>query len=143
MKKKALLKISITLSFIILLYSFGDIEDIGIMSEKPFSELSSFQQYQPCKGEKLYNSYRKNYDLISILVVEFQVSYIIFGFEQDYYLKNGLDCSFEKRYNFKETIENGKYLTFFLRRVASLSSYIIFGFIVWFIKKQINIIRNE
>jgi hypothetical protein len=113
------------------------------MSEKPFSELSSFQQYQPCKGEKLYDAFRKNYDLISILVVEFQVSFIIFGFEQDSYLRDGLDCSFEKRYNFTETIENGKYLTFFLRRIASLSSYIMFGFIIWFLINQIRIIRNE
>jgi len=64
----------------------------------------------------------------------------IFGFEQDYYLDNGLDCNFEKRYSFDETVENGKYLDFFSRRLVSLSSYALFVFIIWFLLKQLKIL---
>jgi hypothetical protein len=134
-KKKALKKIFITLFLIVFTLS------IAPYSNKTFQELSSFNQYQPCKKQfNISNEMLKNYNLIDILRVEFQVSFVIFGFEQDYYLENGLDCSFEKRYSFDETIKNGKYLTFLSRRLVSLSSYALFIFIIWFLIKQFKIV---
>ncbi len=134
-KKKALKKILITLFFIICTLL------IAPFSNKSFKELSSFNQYQPCERQfNILNEMSKNYNLRDILLVEFQVSFVIFGFEQDYYLENGLDCNFEKRYSFDETVENGKYLTFFSRRLISLSSYALFVFIIWFLIKQFKIL---
>ena len=134
-KKKALKKILITLSLIICTLL------ITPFSNKPFKELSSFNQYQPCKTQfNISDEMLKNYNLRDILLVEFQVSFVIFGFEQDYYLENGLDCSFEKRYSFDETVKNGKYLTFFSRRLISLSSYALFVFIIYFLIKQLKIL---
>jgi|SaaInlStandDraft_1057018.scaffolds.fasta_scaffold14063_3 hypothetical protein len=137
-KKGALKNILITLTLIVFTLSFAP------YSNKPFQELSSFNQYQPCKKQfNISNEMLKNYNLGDILLVEFQVSFIIFGFEQDYYLENGLDCRFEKRYSFDETIKNGKYLTFFTRRLFSLSSYALFVLIIWFLIKQFKIITED
>ena len=137
-KKKALKKILITLSLIICTLL------IAPFSNKSFKELSSFNQYQPCKKQfNISDELLKNYNLGNILLAEFQVSFVIFGFEQDYYLENGLDCSFEKRYSFDETIKNGKYLTFLSRRLFSLSSYALFIFIIWFLIKQFKIVLNS
>jgi hypothetical protein len=137
-KKKALKNILITLSLIICTLL------IAPFSNKSFKELSSFNQYQPCKIQfNISDEMLKNYNLRDILLVEFQVSFVIFGFEQDYYLENGLDCRFEKRYSFDETIKNGKYLTFLSRRLVSLSSYALFIFIIWFLIKQFKIIFNS
>jgi|TARA_B110001469_G_C9405237_1_gene207907 hypothetical protein len=134
-KKKALKKILITLFFIICTLL------IAPFSNKSFKELSSFNQYQPCKTQfNISDEMLKNYNLRDILLVEFQVSFVIFGFEQDYYLENGLDCRFEKRYSFDETIKNGKYITFLSRRLVSLSSYALFIFIIWFLLKQLKIL---
>ena len=134
-KKKALKKVLITLFFIVCTLL------IAPFSNKSFKELSSFNQYQPCKTQfNISNEMSKNYNLRDILFVEFQVSFVIFGFEQDYYLDNGLDCNFEKRYSFDETVENGKYLDFFSRRLVSLSSYALFVFIIWFLLKQLKIL---
>lgn len=137
-KKEALKNILITLTLIVFTLSFAP------YSNKPFQELSSFNQYQPCKKQfNIFNELSKNYNLEDILLAEFQVSFIIFGFEQDYHLENGLDCSFEKRYSFDETIKNGKYLTFFTRRLFSLSSYVLFVLIIWFLIKQFKIITED
>jgi len=134
-KKGALKNILITLTLIVFTLSFAP------YSNKPFQELSSFNQYQPCERQfNISNEMLKNYNLRDILFVEFQVSFVIFGFEQDYYLDNGLDCNFEKRYSFDETVENGKYLDFFSRRLVSLSSYALFVFIIWFLLKQLKIL---
>lgn len=142
---KAIAKLASLWTLIALFYQFGPISD------KPFSELSSFNQYQPCKQDMtgwtdsdfLLSALSKNYDLMDILVVEFQVSWIIFGIEQDFYLENGLDCYFERRLSFSEAVEEGigSVFTFLLRRLASLSSYICVILIFRYSFKQLESIK--
>ena len=115
---RPLLKLLSLWLFIFLFYRFGPI------SEKPFSELSSFSQYKPC--EVPVGVFELNYELSDILIGEFQASWIIFGIEQDRFLENGLDCTFEQRYNFSRSLELGLkgIWRFLLRRIAGLGSYI-------------------
>ena len=137
-KKKAFKKILLVLGLLIAIFL------IAPRSSKPFEELSSFNQYKPCKEKfDIANEFSKSYNMNEILIVEFQVSFIIFGFEQDYYLENGLDCRFQKRYSFEEAIEEGKILTFLSRRLASISSYIIFILIILYLIKQFKIIISS
>lgn len=143
---KALIKLIILWLFILLFYLFGPISD------KPFSELSSFNQYKPCEKDMsgwsdldyAISDFSKTYNLIDILSVEFQVSWIIFGLEQDYYLENGLDCSFARRLNFKEALDTGSWAVWrhILRRIASLGSYICVFFILRFSFLQLKRIRR-
>lgn len=124
----------------------------------PFKEAILFKQYKPCnKIEEIQkkhpdypeilqiglSNFNKKYDLVDILIAEFQTSFIIFGFNQTYYFNEGLDCLFEKRYSFKETIENGKYLTFFLRRIFGISSLIIFFFLIKTLYSQFKIVFSK
>lgn len=118
---RPLLKLLSLWLFIFLFYRFGPI------SEKPFSELSSFSQYKPCEDPYVeYNPFSLTYELSDILIGEFQASWIIFGIEQDWFLENGLDCQFEPRYNFSRSLELGLkgVWRFLLRRIAGLGSYI-------------------
>ena len=142
---KSITRLAILWILIALFYQYGPISD------KPFSELSSFNQYKSCEQDRtgwtendyLLSALRKNYDLMDILVVEFQVSWIIFGIEQDFYLENGLDCSFQKRLSFSEALEEGlgSMIIFFLRRLASLSSYICIFLIFRYSYMQLTLIK--
>ena len=81
-------------------------------------------------------------NIIEILLVEFKVSFIPFGFEQDYYLERGIDCCFQARESFLEAgrIDSKALIIFFLRRLFSLSSWIILALYILSIIKNIRII---
>ena len=75
----------------------------------------------------------KEYNKVEILIAEFQVSFIPFGFEQDFYLKWGLDIGFDYRYSLPEALDIGfgEGIFYFFRRLFSLSSYALLLLYVW------------
>ena len=84
----------------------------------------------------------KEYSVGAILIAEFQVSFIPFGFEQDYYLKWGLDVGFESRYSLPEAFDIGfgEVIFYFFRRLFSLSSYALLLLYVWSTIRSVKIL---